>query len=43
MAIEITRLFDFPYYLHETYNLEKAFNTKYNGKWGVNFFPKIFR
>ena len=33
MAIEITRLFDFPYYLHETYNLKKAFNTKCNGKW----------
>ena len=30
---EITRLFDFPYYQHETYNLEKAFTTKYDGKW----------
>ena len=30
---EITRLFDFPYYMHETYNLEKAFITKYDGKW----------
>ncbi|WP_034043976.1 AMP-dependent synthetase/ligase [Wocania ichthyoenteri] len=30
---EITRLFDFPYYQLETYNLEKAFTTKYNGKW----------
>ncbi|WP_299158555.1 AMP-dependent synthetase/ligase [uncultured Tenacibaculum sp.] len=33
MSIEITRLFDFPYYQQETYNLEKAFTTKYNGKW----------
>jgi long-chain acyl-CoA synthetase len=33
MAIEITRLFDFPYYQLETYNLEKAFTTKYNDKW----------
>ncbi|MCG8805284.1 long-chain fatty acid--CoA ligase [Tenacibaculum finnmarkense] len=33
MSIEITRLFDFPYHLQETYNLEKAFTTKYNGKW----------
>ena len=31
--IEITRLFDFPYYQLETYNLEKAFTTKYNGEW----------
>jgi len=30
---EITRLFDFPYYQLETYNLEKAFTTKYNGEW----------
>jgi len=30
---EITRLFDFPYYQLETYNLEKALTTKYNGKW----------
>jgi long-chain acyl-CoA synthetase len=29
----ITRLFDFPYYQLEKYNLEKAFTTKYNGKW----------
>lgn len=29
----ITRIFDFPYYQLETYNLSKAFNTKYNGKW----------
>ena len=33
MAIEITRLFDFPYYQLEKYNLTKAFTTKYNGKW----------
>ena len=33
MPIEITRLFDFPYYQLETYNLNKAFTTKYNGKW----------
>ena len=33
MAIEITRLFDFPYYQLEKYNLAKAFTTKYNGKW----------
>jgi long-chain acyl-CoA synthetase len=30
---DITRLFDFPYYQLETYNLNKAFTTKYNGKW----------
>ena len=30
---EIKRLFDFPYYQLEKYNLEKAFATKYNGKW----------
>lgn len=33
MSIEITRLFDFPYYQQEKYNLEKAFITKYNGEW----------
>ena len=33
MPTEITRLFDFPYYQLETYNLKKAFSTKYNGKW----------
>lgn len=33
MPIEVTRLFDFPYYQLETYNLQKAFSTKYNGKW----------
>ncbi|MEO1011210.1 MAG: AMP-dependent synthetase/ligase [Bacteroidota bacterium] len=29
----ITRLFDFPYYQLEKYNLEKSLVTKYNGKW----------
>lgn len=29
----ITRLFDFPYYQLEKYNLEKAFVTKYDGEW----------
>lgn len=33
MSIEITRLFDFPYYQQEKYNLQKAFVTKYNGTW----------
>jgi len=33
MPTEITRLFDIPYYQLETYNLKKAFTTKYNGKW----------
>lgn len=33
MPTEIKRLFDFPYYQLETYNLKKAFSTKYNGKW----------
>ena len=33
MPIEITRLFAFPYYQLETYNLKRAFSTKYNGKW----------
>ena len=33
MPIEITRLFDFPYYQLETYNLKKAFSTKHNEKW----------
>ncbi len=33
MATEITRLFDFPYYQLEKFNLTKAFTTKYNGKW----------
>ncbi|AUC80977.1 long-chain fatty acid--CoA ligase [Lacinutrix sp. Bg11-31] len=30
---EITRLFDFPYYQLEKYNLEAALVTKYDGKW----------
>ncbi|MGV6827936.1 MAG: AMP-dependent synthetase/ligase [Flavobacteriales bacterium] len=30
---EIKRLFDFPQYQLEKFNLEKAFITKYNGKW----------
>lgn len=30
---EIKRIFDFPYYMQKTYNLEKAFSTKYNGTW----------
>lgn len=29
----ITRLFDFPYYQLEKYNLEKSLVTKYGGKW----------
>lgn len=29
----ITRLFDFPHYQLQKYNLEKALITKYNGKW----------
>lgn len=33
MPTEITRLFDFPYYQLEKYNLKKALSTKYNGKW----------
>jgi long-chain acyl-CoA synthetase len=31
--MEIKRLFDFPYYQLENYNLEKALVTKYNGMW----------
>ena len=30
---EITRIFDFPYFQLEKYNLKKAFTTKYSGKW----------
>lgn len=30
---EITRLFDFPYYQLEKYNLDKAFTSKLNGNW----------
>ena len=33
MATEITRLFDFPYYQLETYNLKDALTTNYGGKW----------
>jgi long-chain acyl-CoA synthetase len=33
MPINITRIFDFPYYQLETYNLNKAFTTKYDGEW----------
>ncbi|PQJ82186.1 AMP-dependent synthetase/ligase [Polaribacter glomeratus] len=33
MPTQISRLFDFPYYQLETYNLKKAFSTKYDGKW----------
>jgi len=33
MSIEIKRLFDFPYYQLEKYNLKNALNTKHNGKW----------
>ncbi len=29
----VTRLFDFPYYQFEAYNLEKAMVTKYDGEW----------
>ncbi|NNL15277.1 MAG: long-chain fatty acid--CoA ligase [Flavobacteriaceae bacterium] len=31
--VEITRLFDFPYYQLEKYNLEAALVTKYDGEW----------
>ena len=30
---KVTRLFDFPYYQLEKFNLEKALVTKYDGKW----------
>ncbi len=33
MSIEITRLFDFPYYQLEKYNLDAAFASKKNGEW----------
>jgi long-chain acyl-CoA synthetase len=33
MSIEITRLFDFPYYQLEKYNLEASLVTKYKGEW----------
>ena len=31
--MEITRLFDVPYYQLEKYNLDKALTSKYNGEW----------
>mgnify|MGYP000889259068 FL=1 len=31
--IEVTRLFDFPYYQLEKHNLDAALVTKKNGKW----------
>ncbi|WP_142783590.1 AMP-dependent synthetase/ligase [Changchengzhania lutea] len=30
---EVTRIFDFPHYQLETYNLEKSLTTKYDGEW----------
>ena len=30
---DITRLFDFAYYQRDSYNLQNALNTKYNGEW----------
>ncbi len=33
MSTEVTRLFDFPQYQLETYNLKKSFSSKYDGKW----------
>ena len=33
LMTKVTRIFDFPYYQLETYNLEKAFSTKNNGVW----------
>lgn len=33
MSTKVTRIFDFPYYQLEKYNLPKAFTTKYDGKW----------
>ena len=33
MAVQVTRLFDFPYYQLETYNLKNAFTSKASGKW----------
>ena len=33
MSAEITRLFDFPYFQLETYNLKKALSTKHNNTW----------
>jgi hypothetical protein len=31
--IKVTRLFDFPYYQLEKYNLDSALVTKYDGVW----------
>lgn len=31
--MQITKIFDFPYYQLNKFNLDKAFTTKYNGKW----------
>lgn len=33
LMTKVTRIFDFPYYQLETYNLEKAFSSKNNGVW----------
>jgi len=33
MSLEITRLFDFPYFSQKKYNLKNALVTKYGGKW----------
>ncbi|MFD1294174.1 AMP-dependent synthetase/ligase [Lutibacter holmesii] len=33
MSKKINKLFEFAYHQLETYNLPKAFNTKYNGEW----------
>jgi long-chain acyl-CoA synthetase len=33
MSVTIKRIFDFPYYQLETFNLERAFTTKYKGEW----------
>ncbi|MDC0177390.1 AMP-dependent synthetase/ligase [Polaribacter sp.] len=35
MATEVTRLFDFPYYQLETYDLKDAFTSKASGEWEV--------
>ena len=31
--VDITRLFDFPYYQLEKYDIDEALVTKYGGKW----------
>lgn len=33
MSIPISKVFDFPYFQLETYNLPKSLTTKYDGKW----------